>query len=89
MALTKKIEVLENYLAQPSQICRVMFKTDIYLFFNKEFTPKNSSLNFLNILDTQTKIEKWVDHVTSRVVLKFDEGEELLGLFIDAFVEHN
>ena len=86
MTFTEKIEVLENYLVQPSQNYRDTFKTDIYLFFNEDFTANNSLLYFLNDMSTHTEIIDWIDLVTSQIVLKFDEDDEEMGNFIGEFI---
>lgn len=86
MTYTEKIEVLKDYLAQPSQNYRDTYKTDIYLFFNEDFTNKNSLLNFLNDLSTHSEIIDWVDLVTSQIVLKFDEDDQEMGNFIGEFI---
>lgn len=82
MTLNEKIKELENYLIQPSQNYRDSFKTDIYLFFNEDFSTSNPLLNFLDNLDSHVEIKKWVDHVLSQIVLKFDQEEEGIGDFI-------
>lgn len=86
MTFVEKIVELENYLALPSQNYRDSFKTDIYLFFNEDFTANNSLLYFLNDLSTRTEIKNWVDLVTSQIVLKFDEDDQDMGNFIGEFI---
>ena len=82
MTRAKKTKILENYLSKSPTNFRDTFKTDIYLFFNEDFTTENPSLNFLDAFESKEDILSWVDKVTSQIVLKFDENEEELGDFI-------
>ncbi len=82
MTLAKKTKILENYLSESPTNFRDTFKTDIYLFFNEDFTTENPLLNFLDVFESKEDILSWVDKVTSQIVLKFDENEEELGDFI-------
>ena len=86
MTLPEKIKILETYLALPPENYRDSFKTDIYLFFNEDFTTDNLLLKFLDSYNEQNEIEEWVDHVTSQIVLKFDEEFEQIGDFIGEFI---
>jgi hypothetical protein len=87
MIYSKKVDVLESYLKEPSQNYRDSFKTDLYLFFNEDFTEDNPLLTFLNTLESPGEIIQWVDRVTSYIVLKFDEEDEQLDDVIWEFVE--
>ena len=89
MTRSQKIKVLENYLIRPPENYRDSFKTDIYLFFNEDFTKDNPLLIFLDSLNEQSEIESWVDLVTSQIVLKFDEEVETIGDFIGEYLEVN
>lgn len=86
MKRAEKIKVLENYLIRESENYRDSFKTDIYLFFNEDFTDGNPLLAFLDSFNEQSEIENWVDLVTSQIVLKFDDEVEQLGDFIGEFI---
>lgn len=82
-----KIRTLKTYLYQAEDNYKDSFKPDICLFFNDDFTVENPMLNFLKNFDNESEIVKWVDLVTSQIVLKFDEEYEEIGNFIGEFVE--
>lgn len=86
MTRTKKVKILENYLTQTPDNYRDTFKTDIYLFFNEDFTNNNPMLEFLDTFHKESEIRNWVDLVTSQIVLKFDEEVESIGDFIGDFI---
>lgn len=81
LSFTDKISILENYLLQINNNYADSFKTDITLFLG-EFETQNSNLNFLNNLSSEIEIENWVNDLTSKIVLKFNEDEEQLSDFI-------
>jgi len=81
LSFTDKISILENYLLQINDNYADSFKTDITLFLG-EFETQNSNLNFLNNLSSEIEIENWVNSLTSKIVLKFNEDEEQLSDFI-------
>jgi hypothetical protein len=81
LTLAAKISILEKYLLQIDDNYADSFKTDIALFFG-EFETQNSNLNFLNKISTIEEIEKWVNNLTSKIVLKFNEDEIQLSDFI-------
>jgi hypothetical protein len=89
MTDSEKAKFLENYLSQSPENYRDTFKTDLYLFFNEDFTKDNPLLDFLNSFNSKLEIKEWVDFVTSQIVLKFDEEFEQIGDFIGEFVELN
>ncbi|MBB6002805.1 hypothetical protein HNP25_001457 [Arcicella rosea] len=62
------------------------FKTDILFFFD-ELNESNQHLTFLNKLESFVEIEDWVDRLTSRIVLKFDEETEQLNDLINYFIQ--
>jgi hypothetical protein len=86
MKRSEKINVFEKYLIQEPENYRDSFKTDIYLFFNEDFSDGNPLLAFLDSFNIQSEIEEWVDLVTSQIVLKFDEEYEQIGDFIAEFI---
>lgn len=86
MTFTEKINLLKSYLKEPSQNYRDTFKTDIYLFFNEDFTVQNPLLTFLHTLNSPESITQWVDRVNSHIVLKFDEESEQIEDVILEFV---
>jgi hypothetical protein len=87
MKRLEKIKVLENYLIQEPENYRDSFKTDIYLFFNEDFSGGNPLLGFMDSFNDQSEIENWVDFVTSQIVLKFDEEVEPIGDFIGEYLQ--
>tara|TARA_R100001143_G_scaffold63593_1_gene73135 strand:+ start:43867 stop:44142 length:276 start_codon:yes stop_codon:yes gene_type:complete len=89
MILPEKIKILDTYLAKSPENYRDEFKSDIYHFFNEDFTIDNPLLKFLDSYNDQNEIKDWVDHVTSQIVLKFDEEFEQIGDFIGEFIEMN
>lgn len=89
MTQSEKVEILEKYLSQAPGNYRDTFKTDLYLFFNEDFTKDNPLLDFLDSFENEIEIKDWVDLVTSQIVLKFDEEFEQIDDFIGEFVELN
>jgi hypothetical protein len=89
MTQSEKVEILEKHLSQSPENYRDTFKTDLYLFFNEDFTKENPLLDFLHLFENEIEIQAWVDFVTSQIVLKFDEEFEQIGDFIGEFVELN
>ena len=81
LSLVDKMTILENYLSQNDDNYTDTFKTDISIFLG-EFEIQNSNLNFLKNLSSKEEIENWVNKLTSRIVLKFNEDEEQLSDFI-------
>lgn len=81
LSFSNKISILENYLLQLNDNYADSFKTDIALFLGA-FETQNSNLNFLNNLSSEIEIENWVNNLTSKIVLKFNEDEEQLSDFI-------
>jgi hypothetical protein len=60
----------------------------ILLFFFDEFNVKSERLNFLNNFVSFTEIDNWVEKISSRIVLKFDEESEQINDFIYDFIEN-
>jgi len=89
MTRSEKAEILKNYLSQEPENYRDTFKTDMYLFFNEDFTRDNPRLKFLDSFENKNEIENWVDVVASQIVLKFDEEFEEVGDFIGEFIKLN
>ena len=81
LSIVDKMTILENYLSQNDDNYTDTFKTDISIFLG-EFEIQNSNLNFLKNLSSRDDIEDWVNKLTSRIVLKFNEDEEQLSDFI-------
>ena len=87
MTHNEKVKILENYLIKEPENYRDSFKTDIYLFFNEDFTDENPLFGFLDSFSEQSEIKGWVDFVTSQIVMKFDEETETIGNFIGEYLE--
>jgi hypothetical protein len=87
ITLVEKISYLESFLSQPEINYSDSFKTDI-LFFIDDFNTSNTKLSFLNNFDTYIEIEDWVNKLTSRIVLKFQEESEQIQDFIYDFIKN-
>ena len=87
MTHSEKVKVLESYLNRKPENYRDSYKTDIFLFFNENFTDENPLFDFLESFNEQSEIEDWVDFVTSQIVMKFDEEMETIENFIGEFLE--
>lgn len=81
LSFLDKTTILDNYLSQNDDNYADSFKTDISIFLG-EFEIQNSNLNFLKNLSSKEEIENWVNKLTSKIVLKFNENEEQLSDFI-------
>ncbi len=81
LTLTQKIQILKKCLLSLETNYSDSFKDDIIMFFN-EFREDNKDLNFLNSLNTEEQIIDWVNRLTSKIVLKFDEENDQLSDFI-------
>ena len=80
LSLGDKITILENYLSQNEDNYADSFKADISMFLG-DFETKNSNLTFLKNLSSKEEIENWVNKLTSRIVLKFNEDEDNSGVY--------
>lgn len=85
--INEKIEYLGNYLSDTPHNYADSFKVDI-LFRLEPLEIPNPSLGFLDQLESFEEIESWVNRLTSRIVLKFDEESEQISEFIDDYVEN-
>lgn len=81
MTLSEKISFLENFLYREEENYADSFKTDILFFFD-DFNESNPGLSFLEKLNTEVEIEKWVNKLTSRIVMKLDNQLETTSDFI-------
>jgi hypothetical protein len=81
----EKIAHLETCLCDVGESYADSFKTDIVIVLG-EFSPSNPMLDFLDGLTSQEQITEWVNRLTSRIVMKFDEDSEQLGEFIQDYV---
>lgn len=87
MTLSQKAIYLEQLLNQPQENFADSFKQAVILFFEDDFSGKNSQLLFLNALNTPEEIENWLDKLTSRFVLKFDVNAETEKDFIYDYLD--
>jgi hypothetical protein len=87
LTFEEKIIYLENSLSKTEGNYYDNFKEDIIAFFD-EFNVKNERLNFFNNFVSFTEIDNWVEKISSRIVLKFDEESEQINDFIYDFIEN-
>jgi hypothetical protein len=72
MILEEKIVYLRKYLYKNEANFKDGYKTDIAFFFD-EFSPKNPMFIFLENLNSKKEIRDWVEKLTSRIVMKYDD----------------
>ncbi|WP_395043703.1 hypothetical protein [Flavobacterium sp.] len=89
MTLNQKFQHLENFLYQEEQNYADSFKTDIAFYFDEDFSEENQQLSFLNNLNSKKEIETFINNLTSKFVLKFDENQEAENDFIDNYINTN
>lgn len=80
--LESKIKILKTYLSDIKDNYSDSFKTDIAFYFNEFEDIQKIDFKFLDRLNSQEGIHQWVDNLTSKIVMKFDENEEQLSEFI-------
>ena len=85
LSFEDKIDLLKKYLLIEETYAD-SFKYDIMIWLG-ELTPENSNLTFLKTLVNEEDINKWVDKLTSRIVLKYDEEFDQLSDLISDYVE--
>lgn len=78
----EKIEILKEYLSEIKDNYADSFKTDIILYFNDFEDVNSEDFKFLSELKSKEDIYKWVDKLTSKIVMKFNEDEEQISDFI-------
>ncbi|WP_312761300.1 hypothetical protein [Epilithonimonas sp.] len=78
----EKIEILKEYLSEIKDNYADSFKTDIMLYFNDFEDVNSEGFKFLSELKSKEDIYKWVDKLTSKIVMKFNEDEEQISDFI-------
>lgn len=89
MKLKQKTKHLENYLHQEKENYADSFKTDIAFYFDEDFSEENQQLGFLNNLNSKKEIETFINNLTSKFVLKFDENQETENDFIHDYINTN
>jgi hypothetical protein len=85
LTLNEKISHLETCLSEGGLSYADSFKSDIAMFFG-EFDKSNAKLHFLERLTSEEQISEWVNRLTSRIVLKYDEESEQLSEFIYDYI---
>lgn len=78
----EKIEILKEYLSEIKDNYADSFKTDIMLYFNNFEDFNSEDFKFLSELKSKEDIYKWIDKLTSKIVMKFNEDEEQISDFI-------
>lgn len=81
----EKISHLETCLSEGGLSYADSFRADIAIFLG-DFDTSNTKLHFLERLTSEEQISEWVNRLTSRIVMKFDEESEQLGEFIYDYV---
>lgn len=77
-----KIETLNAYLLDVKNNYADSFKTDIFFYFNEFEDIHSVDFKFLHELNSKEDIHNWVDNLTSKIIMKFNENEEQLSEFI-------
>lgn len=78
-----KIRILKNYLLDiRDENYADSFKTDILFYYNEFENVQTTDFKFLNGLNSKDDIHIWVDNLTSKIIMKFNEDEEQLSDFI-------
>jgi len=83
--MNEKISYLEACLREGGMSYADSFKADIAIALG-EFTEDNPTLAFLERLTSEQDITDWVNRLTSRIVMKFDEESEQLGEFVHEYI---
>ena len=81
LTFKRKIKILKNQLLSKDTTYADSFKTDILLFFD-DFSEDNQNLQFLNDLKSEFDIIQWIEKLTSKIVMKYDEEHDQLSDFI-------
>ncbi|TRX36638.1 hypothetical protein [Flavobacterium restrictum] len=89
MTLHQKIKFLENVLNQPETNYSDIFKADISMFFDEDFSIQNTQFEFLKPLESEEQIQDFIDNLLSHFVLKFDSQSETESDFIHYYLNPN
>lgn len=82
LELSDKINILKDYLDEIGDTHVDSIKTDIVFYFNDFEDEQSCDFQFLNRLNSKEEIHSVIDHLISKIALKFDENEEQLSDFI-------
>lgn len=85
LSFTDKMSYLENYLTKSQCNYADIYRTDILIYLGG-FEQHNDNLKLLNRLKTTEEIEYFIDKLTSRIIMKYDQENEELGDFIFDFI---
>ena len=86
LEISDKIKVLKDELCIISDNYADSFKADIFIFIN-DFELTNPIFSFLNNTKSKIEICNWINKLTARIVLKFDEENEEINSFIFDYIE--
>lgn len=82
----EKIIYLKEQLENIEDNYADSFKTDVQITLG-DFEIINPNFSFLHDLESKPEITCWINKLTSRIVLKFDEDCESLNDFIYDYIE--
>jgi len=82
-----KINYLKEILEEKERNYADSFKNDLFIFIG-DFAQSNSNLLFLKRMNSKVEIDNWINRLTSRIVLKFDEESETINDFIYDYIEN-
>ena len=80
LTFTEKITLLKSCLETVGNSYADSFKAEMLLYFG-DFNSTDPKLFFLHDLDFEEEITGWVNRITSLIVSKFEEEEEMFGEF--------
>lgn len=72
MILEEKISYLKKYLYQKETNFKDSYRIDVAFFFD-DFSSQNPMFSFLENLHSKREISDWVEKITSRIVMKYDD----------------
>ena len=86
LSFQEKIIYLKNSLNTAGENYKDIFKSDVFIYF-EEFNVANEKLMFLNNLFSFEEIDNWIEKLTTRILLKFDNNSEQISDFIYDYIE--
>ena len=87
LTFQEKISYLEKSLNNIEENYADSFRSEI-IYFIDDFNVTNECLQFLNNLISFNEIDNWIEKLTSRIVLKFDDESEQINDFIYDFIKN-
>ncbi|MGI6319645.1 MAG: hypothetical protein ACOXZK_01455 [Bacteroidales bacterium] len=84
LTFEQKIMFLKDYLVDIKGNYADSFKTDILFYFDEfeDIENNKNNFDFLIQLNSKEEIHNFVDYLTSKIVLKYNEKEDQLSDFI-------